>query len=80
MSVSQALARKWRPRVEAAVQPLREQVRLDARGFGERRDRVVSLDQPGLFYVGHNYDSSGGLMNIRQDAPLAASRVAEQLR
>ena len=64
----------------AAVQPLGDQVRLDARGFGERRDRVVSLDQPGLFFVGHNYDSSGGLMNIRTDAPLAAARVAEQLR
>jgi cation diffusion facilitator CzcD-associated flavoprotein CzcO len=64
----------------AAMQPLRDQVRFDAKGFGERRDRVVSLDQPGLFYVGHNYDSSGGIMNIRKDSVLAAERVAEALR
>ncbi len=64
----------------AAVQPLGDLVRLDARGFGERTDRVVSADQPGLFFVGHNYDSSGGLSNIRQDAPLAAERVAVILR
>lgn len=64
----------------AAVQPLHDLVRLDAKGFGERRDRVVSVDQPSLFYVGHNYDSSGGLTNIRNDAPAAAARVAEALR
>lgn len=64
----------------AAVQPLGDLVRLDAKGFGERTDRVVSVDQPGLFYVGHNYDSSGGLKNIRDDAPRAAERVAERLR
>ena len=60
----------------AAVQPLAALVQLDAKGFGQRRDRVVSIDQPGLFYVGHNYDASGGLSNIRQDAPLAAAAVA----
>ena len=63
----------------AAVQPLAALVRLDAKGFGQRRDRVVSIDQPGLFYVGHNYDASGGLANIRQDAPLAAAAVAAVL-
>ena len=64
----------------AAVQPLHDLVRLDAKGFGERRDRVVSVDQPGLFYVGHNYDSSGGLSNIGMDAPLAAARVEAIMR
>ncbi len=64
----------------SAVQPLGALVRLDERGFGMRRDRVVSADQDALFYVGHNYDSSGGLSNIRWDAPLAAARVAERLR
>lgn len=52
-------------------------VRRDARGFAERRDRVTSADQPGLYFVGHNYDASGGLWNIRRDARLAARRIGE---
>ena len=50
-------------------------VNTDERGFGMRRNRVVSIDQPGLFFVGHNYDATGGLTNIRRDAPLAAQAV-----
>src|SRR5688572_15216121 len=50
-------------------------VQTDERGFGMRRDRVVSIDQPNLFFVGHNYDATGGLTNIRRDAPLAAEAV-----
>ena len=64
----------------AAVQPLKELVQLDAQGFARRRDRVVSADQPGLFLIGHNYDSGGGISNIRWDAPRVAARVAEALR
>lgn len=64
----------------AAVQPLGNLVQLDERGFGLRRDRVVSTDQPNLFYVGHNYDSTGGLMNIARDAPLAAVQLVEALQ
>jgi len=54
-------------------------VQTDERGFGMRRDRVVSTDQPGLFFVGHNYDATGGLTNIRRDAPLAAEAVKNAL-
>lgn len=59
----------------AALGPLGNQVRTDAKGFGLRRDRVVSVDQPDLYFVGHNYDSTGGLYNIRRDAGLAAQRI-----
>ncbi len=51
-------------------------VGVDERGFARRRERVVSTDQPDLYFVGHNYDATGGLWNIRHDAPLAAHRVA----
>jgi putative flavoprotein involved in K+ transport len=54
-------------------------VQTDERGFGMRRDRVISTDQPGLFFVGHNYDATGGLTNIRRDAPLAAQAVKDAL-
>ncbi len=62
----------------AAVQPVRDLVRLDERGFARRRDRVVSVDATGLFVVGHNYDSTGGLFNIRRDAPRAARLIARK--
>ena len=65
---------------KAAVQPLGDLVQLDQAGFARRRDRVVSEDQPGLFLIGHNYDSGGGISNIRWDAPRVAERVAEVLR
>jgi indole-3-pyruvate monooxygenase len=51
-------------------------VRTDAKGFALRVDRVKSADQPDLYFVGHNYDSTGGLANIRRDAPLAAAAIA----
>jgi cation diffusion facilitator CzcD-associated flavoprotein CzcO len=59
----------------AAIGFLGEAVQMDSRGFGARRDRVVSTDQPNLFFVGHNYDATGGITNIRRDAPLAAQEV-----
>lgn len=61
----------------AAVGPVRDLVGLDARGFVRRRDRVIAEDTSGLYVVGHNYDATGGLFNIRRDAPLAARLVAE---
>ncbi len=63
----------------ATLGPLGSLVQLDRHGFGQRRDRVVSLDQPGLYFVGHNYDSTGGLYNISRDARLAARGIAEAL-
>jgi cation diffusion facilitator CzcD-associated flavoprotein CzcO len=70
------LATGFRP----ALAPLGGAVRRDARGFAERSDRVSSADHADLFFVGHNYDSRGGLLNIAADAPVAADRIAELLR
>jgi hypothetical protein len=54
-------------------------VRYDAKGFAQRRDRVVSVDQPELFFVGHNYDATGGLYNISRDARIAARLMAAEV-
>jgi len=59
-----------------ALSPLGGRVRTDAKGFALRTDRVTSADQPGLYFVGHTYDSTGGLYNIRRDSALAAERIA----
>jgi cation diffusion facilitator CzcD-associated flavoprotein CzcO len=63
----------------AALGPLGAQIQRDRQGFARRRDRVVSLDQPELYFVGHNYDATGGLYNIDRDARLAAKLIAAQL-
>jgi cation diffusion facilitator CzcD-associated flavoprotein CzcO len=60
----------------AALGPLNGSVRADARGFALRTDRVHSADQPDLYFIGHNYDASGGLRNIARDAPLIVDRLA----
>jgi cation diffusion facilitator CzcD-associated flavoprotein CzcO len=60
----------------AALAPLGGLVRTDAKGFALRTDRVTSADQPHLYFVGHTYDATGGLYNIRRDAGLAADRIA----
>jgi hypothetical protein len=52
-------------------------VRIDAKGFALRSDRVRSADFPDLFFVGHNYDATGGIRNIAVDAKLAAEAIAE---
>ena len=49
-------------------------------GSVRRRDRVVSLDHPGLCFVGHNYDTRGGLYNISIDAVRAAREITRALR
>lgn len=51
-------------------------VTTDASGFALRRDRVASSEHPDLYFVGHNYDSTGALFNIRRDARLAAAAIA----
>ena len=63
----------------AAVGPLGDAIRIDPCGFAVRRGRVASADQPGLCFVGHNYDTRGGLRNIAQDARLAAKAVVKAL-
>ena len=70
------LATGFRP----ALALLRDAIRCDARGYAVRRDRVTSADFDDLVFVGHNYDSRGGLLNIATDAPLAARQVAQVLR
>jgi cation diffusion facilitator CzcD-associated flavoprotein CzcO len=52
----------------AALGFLRDQVHVDDCGFAARHHRVVSSDQPDLYFVGHNYDTRGGLRNIADDA------------
>jgi hypothetical protein len=54
-------------------------VHEDDCGFAARRSRVVSADQPNLYFVGHNYDVRGGLRNIALDARAAANALARQL-
>ncbi len=63
---------------EAALDALGSRVRRDARGFAIRTDRVTSADHPGLWFVGQNYDHTGGLTNIRQDSRLAANAIARE--
>jgi cation diffusion facilitator CzcD-associated flavoprotein CzcO len=65
------LATGFRP----ALQPLEGHVRMDAKGFALRSDRVTSADHPRLFFVGHNYDSTGGLRNIFRDSRIVGSRL-----
>jgi cation diffusion facilitator CzcD-associated flavoprotein CzcO len=60
----------------AALQPLGPLVSGDAKGFARRTDRITSADQPGLYFVGSNYDSGGGLRNIGVDAKLVARRLS----
>ena len=60
-----------------ALAPLGQLIRVDNKGFALRRDRVTSADQDGLYFVGHNYDATGGLFNIARDARVVAERIAE---
>jgi hypothetical protein len=63
----------------AAVAPLAGLVTLDRHGFALRTDRVASAEQPDLWFVGHNYNVTGALLNIDHDAKLAAGQVASAL-
>ena len=64
----------------AALGTLGSLVRTDAKGFALRTDRVTSADQPNLYFVGHSYDSTGGLYNIKRDSAIAAERIAASMR
>jgi hypothetical protein len=55
-------------------------IAVDRCGFGARTNRVMSVDHPGLYFVGHNYGPAGGLRNIARDARLAARLIADRLR
>jgi cation diffusion facilitator CzcD-associated flavoprotein CzcO len=59
----------------AAMDMLGDLIARDACGFAARGGRVASLDRPNLFFVGHNYDASGGLRNIARDARIAARLI-----
>lgn len=59
-----------------ALAPLGQSIRVDAKGFALRTDRVASADHDGLYFVGHNYDATGGLFNIARDSRLVAKRIA----
>lgn len=61
----------------AALAPLGQLIRVDTKGFALRRDRVQSADQDDLYFVGHNYDATGGLFNIARDARIVAARIVE---
>ncbi|HEX6308684.1 MAG TPA: NAD(P)-binding domain-containing protein [Longimicrobiales bacterium] len=65
------LATGFRP----ALGPLAHLVRTDERGFALRIDRIRSADHPDLYFIGHNYDSSGGLQNIVRDARLLSASI-----
>ncbi|MGB2713546.1 MAG: NAD(P)/FAD-dependent oxidoreductase [Vicinamibacterales bacterium] len=64
---------------KAAVGMLGGLVHVDDCGFAARHSRVVSADQPNLYFVGHNYDVRGGLRNIAIDARATARLIANQL-
>jgi cation diffusion facilitator CzcD-associated flavoprotein CzcO len=61
----------------AAVGTLDGLIQRDERGFARRTERVVSTDHRDLYFVGHNYDATGGLFNIARDSRLAAARIAQ---
>ena len=60
----------------AAIGMLGDLVRVDECGFAVRRQRVMSGDQPDLYFVGHNYDVRGGLRNIALDARRVGRMIA----
>jgi cation diffusion facilitator CzcD-associated flavoprotein CzcO len=59
----------------AALAPFEGLVQRDERGFA-RRDGVVGLDQPNLYFVGHNYGTVGALLHIARDGRRAAELIA----
>lgn len=63
----------------AAVGILQGLIHLDRCGFALRTRRVVSVDQPSLYFVGHNYDGTGGLFNIARDSRLVGEIIVAEL-
>ncbi len=64
----------------AEMSALKDLIRPDACGFARRRRRVVSADQPDLFFVGQNYDATGALFNIARDSRSVAKMIAAALK
>lgn len=54
-------------------------ISLDECGFAKRKNRVESTEQPNLYFVGHNYDTAGGLYNIKQDSRIVGRIVPDRL-
>jgi putative flavoprotein involved in K+ transport len=67
------LATGYRP----ALGLLGDLISVDDCGFPRRRGPVESADQPGLYFVGHRYDTRGALFNIGRDARRAAILIAD---
>ena len=63
---------------QAAIAMLNSLVHRDERGFAARY-RVCSVDQPNLYFVGHNYGTIGALLNISRDARLATRVIASHI-
>jgi cation diffusion facilitator CzcD-associated flavoprotein CzcO len=61
-----------------ALDVLGDLVRRDERGFALRSDNVMSSDQPGLWFVGQRYDTTGAIANIKADSVAVARRLAGQ--
>jgi cation diffusion facilitator CzcD-associated flavoprotein CzcO len=59
-----------------ALGPLGSLIRRDERGFAMRTDNVSSADQPGLWFVGMRYDTTGAIANIKEDAQVVGRRLA----
>jgi hypothetical protein len=53
-------------------------IQMDKCGFARRKNRVVSLDQPDLYFVGHNYDGTGGLFNIARDSKIVGKMISSK--
>jgi hypothetical protein len=64
---------------KATVGLLNGLIQMDKCGFARRKDRVVSLDQPDLYFVGHNYDGTGGLFNIARDSQIVGKLLSSRL-
>ena len=59
-----------------ALDALGSLIHRDERGFALRSDNITSADQQGLWFVGHRYDTTGALANIKADAIDVAGRLA----
>jgi cation diffusion facilitator CzcD-associated flavoprotein CzcO len=62
----------------AALDLLGGAIARDECGFARRDGRVASADQLDLYFVGHNYDTRGALLNISRDARTTAALIARK--
>lgn len=52
-----------------------KKIEIDNKGFAKRKDRVEDSLFSNLFYIGQNYDSTGGLVNIRKDSKIIGKKI-----